>query len=48
VSDELRIRLATEEDLGRDFGPGGFTIGIRVRPKDDEALQDEERHGDEA
>jgi hypothetical protein len=33
VSKNTQIRLATEEDLLRDFGRGGFMIGIPVRPK---------------
>jgi hypothetical protein len=38
-----RIRLATEEDLLRDF-PDGFMIGIPVRPKP----ETEEQYEDDA
>jgi hypothetical protein len=37
------MRLATEEDLLRDF-PDGFMIGVPVRPKP----EPEEQHEDDA
>jgi hypothetical protein len=36
VSDEYRVRLATEEDLERDF-PEGFLIGFPVGPPADDS-----------
>jgi hypothetical protein len=32
MSEHSRVRLATEEDLLRDFGPSGLLIGSPVRP----------------
>ena len=32
MSEDSRVRSATDEDLARDFGPGRLLIGIPVRP----------------
>jgi hypothetical protein len=50
VSDSSRMRLATEEDLLRDF-PDGFMIGFPVRPKPEPEKHDvdaEERVDDDS
>jgi hypothetical protein len=38
------MRLATDEDLLRDFGPDRLLIGFPVRPKP----EDEQPHADES
>ena len=46
MSERSRVRLATDEDLERDF-PDGFVIGFPVRPSVDETQQDEQSAADD-
>jgi hypothetical protein len=42
MSEQTRIRLATDDDLERVFGPGRLVIGFPVRPPAEQEPQSAE------